>query len=49
MIEQIAVMMIVVSLVVLGVFFFHVLGVGIMRLWNQRTGRRELHVVRRGR
>lgn len=48
MIEQIAVMMIVVSLVVLGVCAFHGIGVCIMRLWNQRTGRRELHVIRRG-
>jgi hypothetical protein len=48
MIEQIAVMMIVVSLVVLGVCFFHVLGVGIMRLWNQRTGRHQIQIVRRG-
>ena len=39
--------MILVALFVLGVCFFHGVGVCIMRLWNQRTGRRELHVVRR--
>lgn len=45
--EQLAISMIIVSLVVLGVCAFHGIGVGIMRLWNQRTGRRELHVIRR--
>ena len=45
--EQLAVSMIVVAVFVLGVCFFHGLGVCIMRLWNQRTGRREYHLVRR--
>ena len=45
--EQIAVSMILVSVFVLGVCLFHGVGVAIMRLWNQRTGKRELHVVRR--
>ena len=45
--EQLAVSMIVVAVFVLGVCFFHGVGVAVMRLWNQRTGRRELHVVRR--
>ena len=45
--EQIAVSMIIVSVFVLGVCFFHGVGVCIMRLWNQRTGRRELKIVRR--
>jgi len=39
--------MIVVAVFVLGVCLFHGVGVAVMRLWNQRTGRRELHVVRR--
>lgn len=39
---------ILVALFVLGVCLFHGIGVGIMRLWNQRTGKRELHIVRRG-
>lgn len=44
---ELAVSMILISLIVLGVCFFHGIGVGIMRLWNQRTGRRELQIVRR--
>ena len=47
MIENIAVSMILVSLFVLGVCFFHGVGVCLMRLWNQRTGRREIQIVRR--
>lgn len=47
--EQLAVSMILVALFVLGVCFFHGIGVCIMRLWNQRTGRRELQIVRRAR
>ena len=43
--EQLAVTMILISLIVLGVCFFHGVGVCIMRLWNQRTGRRERYVV----
>lgn len=46
---ELAVSMIVVSLVILGVCAFHGVGVCIMRLWNQRTGRREFQIVRRGR
>ena len=37
--------MIVVAVFVLGVCFFHGVGVCIMRLWNQRTGKRERYVV----
>ena len=47
--EQLAVSMILVSVFVLGVCLFHGLGVAVMRLWNQRTWERELHVVRRAR
>ena len=47
--EQLAVSMILVAVFVLSVCLFHGLGVAVMRLWNQRTGRRELHVVRRAR
>ena len=45
--EQLAVSMILVAVFVLGVCLFHGLGVCIMRLWNQRTGRREFRIVRR--
>ena len=45
--EQLAVSMILVAVFVLGVCLFHGLGICIMRLWNQRTGKRELHLVRR--
>jgi hypothetical protein len=43
--EQLAVSMILVSVFVLGVCLFHGVGVCIMRLWNQRTGKRERYVV----
>ena len=45
--EQLAVSMIVVAVFVLGVCFFHGVGAAVMRLWNQRTGRREIQIVRR--
>jgi hypothetical protein len=45
-------MLIVCLLIVFGMIalllILHGCGVAVMRLWNQRTGRRELHVVRRG-
>jgi hypothetical protein len=43
--EQLAVSMILVAVFVLGVCLFHGLGICIMRLWNQRTGKRERYVV----
>ena len=43
--EQLAVSMILVAVFVLGVCFFHGVGVAVMRLWNQRTGKRERYVV----
>ena len=43
--EQIAVSMILVAVFVLSVCLFHGLGVAVMRLWNQRTGKRERYVV----
>jgi len=45
--EQLAVSMILVAVFVLGVCLFHGVGVAVMRLWNQRTGRREIQLVRR--
>ena len=45
--EQLAVSMILVAVFVLGVCFFHGVGVAVMRLWNQRTGRKVYRIVQR--
>lgn len=45
--ETLAVSLIIISVLVLAVCIMHGCGVVIMKLWNQRTGRKEYRIVQR--